>query len=132
MCRVARNSLLLLLILAPVALWVCFHGSPLKPRQGQAAQPPAPKYIFIFLADGAGITHLEITRQYNRHLHNEGLIISDRIMGEGSLGLLTTHSADSLSTDSAAAGTALASAVRPRTARLAPAKTEPSRKQSWR
>ena len=109
MCRVARNSLLLLLILAPVALWVYFHGSPLKPSQGQAAQPPAPKYIFIFLADGAGITHLEITRQYNRHLHNEGLIISDRIMGEGSLGLLTTHSADSLSTDSAAAGTALAS-----------------------
>ena len=71
-------------------------------------RPLAPKYIFLFLADGAGIPHMEITRQYNRVVHNEGLVISDRIMKEGSLGLVTTHAADSLSTDSAAAATALA------------------------
>ena len=40
------------------------------------AQAPAPKYIFLFLADGAGIPHMEITRQYNRVVHNEGLVIS--------------------------------------------------------
>ena len=52
---------------------------------------------------------MEITRQYNRVVHNEGLIIADRIMKEGTLGLVTTDAADSLSTDSAAAATALAS-----------------------
>jgi len=80
-----------------------------KANQSDAAQITSPKYIFIFLADGAGITHLEIARQYSRHIYNKDLIISDKIMKEGSLGLLTTHPADSLSTDSAAAATALAS-----------------------
>ncbi len=31
-----------------------------------------PKYIFLFLADGAGIAHLEITRQYNQEVLREG------------------------------------------------------------
>jgi alkaline phosphatase len=52
---------------------------------------------------------MEITRQYNRVVHNEGLVIVDRIIREGALGLVTTDAADSLSTDSAAAATALAS-----------------------
>jgi alkaline phosphatase len=68
-----------------------------------------PKYVFLFLADGGGIAHLEITRQYNRQVLNEGMVISDKLMSEGSVGLMTTHAADSLSTDSAAAATALAS-----------------------
>ena len=76
--------------------------------QVENSQAPAPKYVFLFLADGAGIAHMEITRQYNRTIHNEGLLISDKIMKEGSLGLITTHAANSLSTDSAAAATALA------------------------
>jgi alkaline phosphatase len=68
----------------------------------------APKYVFLFLADGAGISHMEITRQYNRVVHNSGLTISDKVMKEGTVGLMTTHAADALSTDSAAAATALA------------------------
>ncbi|HXV82597.1 MAG TPA: alkaline phosphatase [Candidatus Binatia bacterium] len=68
-----------------------------------------PKYVFLFVADGAGITHMEITRQYNRVVHNEGLVIVDQIMKQGTLGLLTTDPVGSLSTDSAAAATALAS-----------------------
>ena len=76
--------------------------------EADAIRPSAPKFIFLFLADGAGIPHMEITRQYNRVIHNEGLVISDKIMKEGSLGLITTHAADSLSTDSAAAATAMA------------------------
>ena len=81
------------------------------PAAGQSPAPKSavPKYIFIFLADGAGIPHMEITRQYNRLIHNEGLVITDKVIKEGTLGLITTHAADSLSTDSAAAATALAS-----------------------
>jgi alkaline phosphatase len=100
-------------LLAPLTIVTVFLGFYLLSRlpggtQSEAAQTPTPKYIFIFLADGAGVTHLEIARMYSRHIHNEGLVISDKIMREGTLGLLTTHSADSLSSDSAAAATAMA------------------------
>ena len=80
----------------------------------EPTRPVAPKYIFIFLADGGGITHMEVTRMYNRHLYNEGLTIADKIMKEGFVGLLTTHAADSLVTDSSAAATALASGCKAR------------------
>lgn len=83
-------------------------------NQRNAPSSPAPKYIFIFLADGTGITHMEIARQYSRYIHQEKLVISDKIMKEGSAGLLTTHAADSLSSDSAAAATALASGCKTR------------------
>ncbi len=67
-----------------------------------------PKYVFLFLSDGAGMTHLEIARQYSRHIHNEGFTIVDKIVKEGAIGVMTTHAADSLSTDSAASATAMA------------------------
>src|ERR1051325_780224 len=73
-----------------------------------AAQNVGHKHIFLFMAGGAGIPQMEITRMYNRVVLNEGLTIVDKIMKEGSLGLVTTHPADLLSTDSAAAATALA------------------------
>jgi alkaline phosphatase len=79
-------------------------------RHGNSAdETQTPKYIFFFLADGTGTTHLEVTRQYNREILGEELIIADKIIKDGVLGLMTTHAADSLSTDSAAAATALAS-----------------------
>jgi alkaline phosphatase len=73
-------------------------------------RPPAtsPKYVFLFLSDGGGMAHLEIARQYRRQILNEDFVIVDKIMKEGSVGVMTTHAADSLSTDSAAAATALA------------------------
>jgi len=74
----------------------------------QLAANGAPKFVFLFLSDGGGMAHLEIARQYNRHVHNEGFVIVDKIMKEGSVGVMTTHAADSLSTDSAAAATAMA------------------------
>lgn len=76
--------------------------------KSQSATNGAPKYIFLFLSDGGGITHLEIARQYRKHIHNEGMVIVDKIMKEGSVGVMTTHAANSLSTDSAAAATAMA------------------------
>ena len=68
----------------------------------------SPKYVFLFLSDGGGMAHLEIARQYRRHILNEDFVIVDKIIKEGSVGVMTTHAADSLSTDSAAAATALA------------------------
>lgn len=103
-----KRRYLLIFVTLVILLGSHLFSPPSQPTPGEAAQGPAPKYIFIFLADGAGINHLEIARQYSRTIHNEGLLIADKIMKEGSLGLMTTHSADSLVTDSAAAATALA------------------------
>jgi alkaline phosphatase len=76
-------------------------GQP-RPNTGTA------KYVFLFLSDGAGMAHLEIARQYSRQIHNAGFVIVDKILKEGAVGVMTTHAADSLSTDSAAAATAMA------------------------
>jgi len=75
-----------------------------QPRPGSGT----PKYVFLFLSDGAGMAHLEIARQYSRQVHNEGFTIVDKIVKEGTIGVMTTHAADSLSTDSAASATAMA------------------------
>lgn len=88
-----------------VALELLANG---ENSHSQSAPNGAPKYVFLFLADGAGMAHLEIARQYRQHIHNEGMVIVDKIMKEGSVGVMTTHAADSLSTDSAAAATAMA------------------------
>ena len=102
--RVQRvpTKLSLLFVVFFLSAWLV-GSAPAQPQTGHA-----PKYIFVFLADGAGIAHMEITRQYNRIVHHAGLVISDKIMAEGTLGLMTTHAADSLTTDSAAAATAMA------------------------
>jgi alkaline phosphatase len=105
-----KHSWLLLISLGILSLVPVSHGKlpGLAAAQAASAGAPAPRFIFLFLADGAGIPHMEITRQYSRVIHNTGLIISDKIMKEGTTGLMTTHAADALSTDSAAAATALA------------------------
>jgi alkaline phosphatase len=92
-------------ILLFVALW--FFSSP-SLSQTPTVASRTPKYVFFFLADGGGMAHLEIAHQYSRQIHNEGLVIIDKIIKEGAIGVMTTHAADSLSTDSAAAATALA------------------------
>jgi alkaline phosphatase len=106
MKRHARLSLLPILLFASLALL----GAAGSGSKETASSPSSnPKYIFIFLSDGAGITHMEITRMYSRIIHNEGLNVVDKIIKQGSVGLITTHAANALSTDSAAAATALAS-----------------------
>jgi alkaline phosphatase len=98
--RVNLQTLILVLILLSAA-----SSSTLGQPRSNAATP---KYVFLFLSDGAGTAHLEIARQYSRQIHNEGFVIVDKIVKEGALGVMTTHAADSLSTDSAAAATAMA------------------------
>jgi alkaline phosphatase len=89
-----------------VVLVVALGSSSTLGQPGPSAG--SPKYVFLFLSDGAGMTHLEVARQYGRQIHNEGFAIVDKIIKEGVIGVMTTHAADSLSTDSAAAATAMA------------------------
>ena len=90
-----------------IALIVVVSAASSVPAQSRNTNG-IPKYVFLFLSDGGGMAHLEIARQYSRQVRNEGFVIVDKIMKEGSVGVMTTHAADFLSTDSAAAATALA------------------------
>jgi alkaline phosphatase len=95
-------------ILRPFLIWIMISLAA-SSTLGQSASPIAnPKYVFLFLSDGAGMAHLEIARQYSRQIHNQGFVIVDKIANQGTIGIMTTHAADSLSTDSAAAATAMA------------------------
>lgn len=97
----------LLLSLQAISIICALFPSPSMSQSNRIANG-APKYIFLFLADGGGAAHLEIARQYRQYIHNEGMVIVDKIMKEGSIGVMTTHAANSLSSDSAAAATAMA------------------------
>lgn len=103
MRKLPQNSAFKCLILC---LFVIFSGAPAFGQSG--SNGAIPKYIFLFLSDGGGMVHLEIARRYRQFVHNEGFVIVDKIIKEGSVGVMTTHAANSLSTDSAAAATALA------------------------
>jgi alkaline phosphatase len=107
MFRLLRDKFAARFFTVALVLIVLSAATALSPAQTRPAAG-APKYVFFFLADGAGQAHLEIARQYSRRIHNEGFTIVDKIMKQGSVGVMTTDAADSLSTDSAAAATALA------------------------
>ena len=65
-----------------------------------------PKYIFYYIGDGMGMGHVLAAQTYNRMiLENEDPLL---MMQFPVAGMLTTYSASSPVTDSAAAGTALA------------------------
>lgn len=67
----------------------------------------APKNIIILFADGAAATQWELGRYTSRELRNRSFAATDVVFRRGTLGLLSTHSADSAVTDSAAAATAM-------------------------
>ena len=69
----------------------------------------APKYVFYFIGDGMGIPAVTNAQLYNKHvLHNEPLLMTTFPV----VSMATTHSASSDVTDSAAAGTALATGTK--------------------
>ncbi|HUP94897.1 MAG TPA: alkaline phosphatase [Burkholderiales bacterium] len=66
-----------------------------------------PKNIIILFGDGAAATQWELGRYTSRALRNRSYAVTDVVFKEGTIGLLTTHSADSAVTDSAAAAAAM-------------------------
>jgi alkaline phosphatase len=74
---------------------------------GHPAQQSAPKNVIILFGDGAAATQWELGRYTSRELRNRPFAVTDVVFRKGTLGLLTTHSADSIVTDSAAAASAM-------------------------
>lgn len=70
-----------------------------------SAQDTAPKYIFYFIGDGMGINEVLNAQLYKRHVLGQGDLSMTRLPVAS---MATSHSASSDVTDSAAAGTALA------------------------
>ena len=70
-----------------------------------AVNASSPKYVFYFIGDGMGMGHIMATQSYNREvLKNQEPIL---MMQFPVASMVTTYSASSRVTDSAAAGTAL-------------------------
>ena len=69
-----------------------------------------PKYVFYFIGDGMGINQVRGTEIYNQATGNGPEVINFTQFPVQSY--VTTHSASALVTDSAAAGTALATGVK--------------------
>ena len=75
--------------------------------QPQAQSDARPRNIIILFADGAAATQWELGRYTSRELRNRPYAVTDVIFKQGTLGLLSTESASSPVTDSAAAASAM-------------------------
>lgn len=75
-----------------------------------SANAKQPKYVFYFIGDGMGINHVYATQIYNREMGLGPQTINFNQFPVKTI--VTTHSSESLVTDSAAAGTALATGVK--------------------
>ena len=80
------------------------------------ATPPGtaqqPRNVIVLYADGAALTQLEFGRYSSRVLRDAGYAVTDTVLGQGSIGLLTTHSHGAFVTDSAAAASAMSTGVK--------------------
>ena len=80
------------------------------------ATPPGaaqrPKNVIVLYADGVAITQLEFGRYSSRALRNAGYAVTDTVLGQGSIGFLTTHPHEAFATDSAATASAMSTGVK--------------------
>ena len=92
-------------LVCAAAVLLVLGGCAHHPRQH--ASHAAPKNIIILYGDGAAATQWELGRYTSRELRNAPYAVTDVVFKRGTLGLLSTTSASSPVTDSAAAATAM-------------------------
>ena len=105
--RLSGAVLVLLLLVAACA--------ELRVSQTAAETVVAPKNIVILFADGAASTQWELGRYTSRAMRNRPFAVTDEVFKHGVLGLMSTHSADSAVTDSAAAASAMSTGYKTNT-----------------
>jgi alkaline phosphatase len=81
---------------------------------GCASQPTAqaPRNVIVMYADGAAATQFEFGRFSSQALRNQPYAITDTILKQGTIGLLTTHPHEAFATDSAATASAMSTGVK--------------------
>ncbi len=101
-----RGIIRIVLVLALAAAFV----SPAQARKKTVQEPERVKYVFFMISDGMGIN-----QAYGANLFNYANGITDQPLNFTTFqtkGIITTHCANTLITDSAAAGTALATGTK--------------------
>ena len=87
----------------------------LRISQSAAETAVAPKNIIILFADGAASTQWELGRYTSHAMRNRPFVVTDEVFKNGALGLMSTHSAVSPVTDSAAAASAMSTGYKTNT-----------------
>jgi alkaline phosphatase len=83
----------------------------IQTADGKTIKIEQPKYVFYLIGDGLGASQRQVAEYYLRHMQGDDsamLVMNDMAVA----GINTTYSLDTLVTDSAAAGTALACGVK--------------------
>lgn len=99
----------------PAFLPWLFIGAALLLLASCATAPGAaqgPKNVIVLYADGVAATQLEFGRYASRVLRNAGFATTDTVLGQGTIGFLTTHPSEAFATDSAATATAMSTGVK--------------------
>ena len=76
----------------------------------QAAQRP--RNVIIMYADGVAATQFEFGRYSSEVLRNQPYAVTDTVLKQGTIGLLTTHPHEAFATDSAATASAMSTGVK--------------------
>jgi len=76
----------------------------------QVAQ--APRNVVIMYADGAAATQFEFGRYSSEMLRKQPYAVTDTVLKQGTIGLLTTHPHEAFATDSAATASAMSTGVK--------------------
>ena len=105
MTTLNKRLSLALTVLCAVALVACGVADN---KKGTEAAPRKPKYIFYFIGDGMSFNHILGTEQYNAAIAGKSEVERLNFSTFATRNFVTSHSASNLVTDSAAAGTALA------------------------
>lgn len=98
----------MLLVLGGIAIWWFIKGNEASGNEEPESEncDVRPKYVFYFIADGMGQGYVEAAQKYNLQvLKSEQQLLMMQFPVQA---VVTTHSASDKITDSAAAGTALA------------------------
>ncbi|MBN2583648.1 MAG: alkaline phosphatase [Planctomycetes bacterium] len=101
------------LTIALVGLWLAVGCTPTITEQQALSQQGGPKYVFLFIGDGMGIVHTHAAEVYMADVENAKTGKTEPGIKRLTMtqfpvsGFITTYSASSRTTDSAAAGTAL-------------------------
>ena len=104
--RVSALMLLRFALAAVAACAVALAGCASVP--GSERQVQTPKNIIIMFADGAAPTQWDFGRYSSKVLRQQPFVTTDHVFREGTVGLLVTAPHDAYVTDSAAAGSAMA------------------------
>lgn len=104
---IAALTALCMMVLLSLSMVGCGSQVKVTDAAGNQINVKSPKYVFYMIGDGLGAAQRQLAEYYVQHMDgddSEKLLINTFPVA----GMNTTHSEDSLITDSAAAGTALA------------------------